>query len=379
MKALVAFFSWASWACITERPGKDITYTHNWPPDKLIGNQPAGALLLWTGFSVVMLLFGIGILSFYYARSSDEPDMPADLPKKDPLLGLNATPSMRATLKYFWVVSALFIVQIVLGVVTAHYGVEGDGFYGFPRSEILPYSVSRTWHVHMAIFWIATAWLATGLYMAPAISGYEPKYQALGVNILFVALLVVVGGSLIGQWLAIMQKLGLDVNFWFGHQGYEYIELGRFWQILLSVGLLLWLALMLRALLPALRQKSPQRNLLFMFVIASVAIEVFYMAGFMWGQHTHLSMVEYWRWWVIHLWVEGFCEVFATVVSAFLLVRMRLLRVSVATRASFFTTIIFLSGGIIGLGTGHSLNPYVDLFDDTFPGAAEGEADKKSQ
>ena len=348
MRAINAFFSWASWACISERPGKEITYTHNWPPDELVGNRPTGDLILWTGFSVMMLLLGIGILSFYYAKGANEEDISAQLPEKDPLLGLSPTSSMKATLKYFWMVSALFIIQIVLGVITAHYGVEGDGFYGLALSDILPYSVSRTWHVQIAIFWIATAWLATGLYMAPAVSGHEPKYQALGVNVLFVALIIVIGGSLAGEWLGVMQKLGYATNFWFGHQGYEYIDLGRFWQILLTVGLLLWLFLMLRALLPALRERTPQRNLLFMFVIASVAIAFFYMAGLMWGQHTHLSMVEYWRWWVVHLWVEGFFEVFATVISAFLLVRMQLLRVSTATRASFIATIIFLSGGIIG-------------------------------
>lgn len=351
---LNAFFFWASWACTTERPGQEITYTNNWPPERLVGNVPSSSLILWTGFSVILLLAGIGALAFYYAayREDDEVER-SQLPVEDPLLALNPTPSMRATLKYFWVVAALIVIQVALGVVTAHYGVEGSGFYGFPLDEYLPYSVTRTWHVQLAIFWIATSWLATGLFIAPAVSGYEPKHQRLGVNVLFAALLIVVVGSMAGQWFGIMQRLGLTENFWFGHQGYEYVDLGRFWQWLLLVGLFLWLFLMTRALWPAFRTPSDSRHLLGLFLISSAAIALFYAAGFMWGQHSNLAMVEYWRWWVVHLWVEGFFEVFATVVIAFLFTRMGLLQIRLATKAVLFSTIIFLAGGI--LGTFHHL------------------------
>ncbi len=348
MERMNRFFFWASWACVTERPGMDISYTSNWPSDEIVGNTPSTSLVFWTGFSVVMLLLGIGILAFYHAKSKDEDELEELLPKNDPLSGGQPTPSMKATLKYFWVVCGLIVVQVIMGVVTAHYGVEGNSFYGLSLSNLLPYSVSRTWHVQLAIFWIATSWLATGLYIAPAVSGYEPKYQKLGVNFLFSALLVIVVGSLIGQWLGIMQKLGLIENFWFGHQGYEYVDLGRFWQIFLFVGLLIWLTLLVRALMPALKKPGDNRQLLIMFLIASIAIAAFYAAGLMWGRQTHLTVAEYWRWWVVHLWVEGFFEVFATVVSAFLFVRMGLLRIKTATNAVLFSTIIFLSGGIIG-------------------------------
>jgi nitric oxide reductase subunit B len=208
--------------------------------------------------------------------------------------------------------------------------------------------VTRTWHIQLGIFWIATAWLATGLFVAPAVAGVEPKYQHHGVNFLFVCLLIIVVGSMIGQWLAIHQRLGLETNFWFGHQGYEYVDLGRFWQLFLLVGLFVWLALMHRAMRLTLRKATEERHLLILFFIASVAIPLFYAAGLMWGRHTNLAIAEYWRWWVVHLWVEGFFEVFATVVIAFLFTRMGLLATDMATRAVLFSTIIFLSGGIIG-------------------------------
>jgi len=342
------FFFWATWVTVTERPGQDITYTNNWPAEKLVANEPTAALHLWTGFSVIILLVGIGLMAWYYATRRKEDDEDVVVPEVNPLSGVKQTPSMKATLKYFWVVTALILVQIIMGVITAHYGVEGNGFYGLPLADFLPYSVSRTWHIQLAIFWIATSWLATGLFIAPAVSGKEPKFQKLGVDVLFGALLVIVVGSLAGQWMGIMQKLGLAENFWFGHQGYEYVDLGRFWQIFLFLGLFIWLFLMGRALLPALRERNENRHLLLMFLIASIAIASFYGAGLMWGQQTHLSIAEFWRWWVVHLWVEGFFEVFATVAIAFLFVRMQLLKAKVATSSVLFSTIIFLSGGIIG-------------------------------
>lgn len=353
MHMMNAFFFWSSWACVTQRPGQEITYTNNWPPDKLVGNEATGSLILWTGFSVILLLAGIGLLAFYYAVNHGDEVEHDKLPKLDPLLGLSPTPSMSATLKYFWVVCALMVVQVILGAVTAHYGVEGTAFYGFPLAEYLPYSVTRTWHVQLGIFWIATSWLATGLFISPAVSGHEPKFQAAGVNFLFVALLIIVVGSLAGQWMGVMQKLGLEANFWFGHQGYEYVDLGRFWQSFLLIGLFLWLFLMVRAIWPAFRQQQENRHLLMMFLIASAAIALFYAAGFMWGRHTNLAIAEYWRWWVVHLWVEGFFEVFATVVIAFLFTRMGLIHSKVATLSVLFSTIVFLAGGI--LGTFHHL------------------------
>jgi nitric oxide reductase subunit B len=348
---LNAFFFWTSWACVTQRPGQMITYTNNWPAEELVANRPTGSLLLWTGFSVILLLAGIGWMAWYYAKKRDEPA--ESIPATYALLNETQTPSQKATVKYFWIVSALLLVQVLMGVITAHYSVEGQAFYGIPLSQWFPYSVSRTWHIQIAIFWIATSWLATGLYYAPAISGVEPKFQRLGVNFLFIALLIIVVGSLLGQWMGIMQKLGLVQNFWFGHQGYEYVDLGRFWQIFLLVGLVIWLLLMGRAIWPALKQKSESRSLLALFLVSTIAIAAFYGAGLMWGRQTNLAVAEYWRWWVVHLWVEGFFEVFAAVVMAFLFVRLGLVKAQSATTAVLFATIVFLSGGI--LGTFHHL------------------------
>jgi len=344
---LTDFFFWTSWACATERPGSHATYTNNWPHEALIGNTPTGANVLWTFVSVVLLLGGVGALVWWQAfrRGDDEAAPPPDA---DPLAGIRITPSMRAVGKYLGVTIAVFAIQVLLGALTAHYTVEGQSFFGLPIGDWLPYSLTRTWHVQTGVFWIATAFLAAGLFLAPAIGGREPRFQRAGVNLLFGALLVVVGGSLAGEFLSIHQKLGLNAGFWFGHQGYEYVDLGRAWQVALFVGLVLWLGLMLRGLWPALGRRDDHRSLTLMFTGASAAIGLMYGAGFFFSARTHLSVMEYWRWWVVHLWVEGFFEVFATAALAFIFARLGLVKPAHAGGAVIASSALFLLGGIPG-------------------------------
>jgi nitric oxide reductase subunit B len=356
--ALNAFFFWTSWAAVTERPGDSITYTSNWPHEPLVGNTPTGAVFMWTFISIIVLLGGIGALVWYYAREFDiwrrdgEPE--TGFARSDFISATALTPSMRATSAFFIVAILLFVVQVMLGIVTAHYAVEGQGLYGLPLSDYFPYAITRTWHTLLAVLWIATAWLGTGLYVAPLLGGREPRFQLVGVWFLLVSLVVIVAGGFAGQWFAVNRMIPDGAqNFWFGHQGYEYVDLGRFWQIYLFVGLLLWLVLVLRGLAPALRQRQQSRSLVFLVVVATVAIGLLFGAGLMYGRNTHISIMEYWRWWVVHLWVEGVFEVFATAIVSALLVRMGLVRVSVATTSVMVATIIFLGGGV--LGTFHHL------------------------
>ncbi len=364
-RALSAFFWWTAWAAGTERaadagntlapsqggvaPAR-VTYTNNWPSEPLIGNTPPPALWVWSAFSVLFLIAGIAALGWHHAVSHGRGEPPVELPKTDPFAEVKVTPSMRATAKYFWVVLALFVVQILLGAITAHYQIEGQDAYGYALADVLPYSITRTWHTQLAVLWIAVAWLGTGLYIGPALSGHEPKFQRLGVNFLFTCLLIIVVGSFAGQWLAVMQKLGLGpVNFWFGHQGWEYADMGRFWQWFLFIGLLLWLTLVGRALWPVLRgPASPTRSIVGLLFLSTVCIGLFFGSALMWNEHTHISEVEYWRWWLVHLWVEGFFEVFATAVMALIFTRLGLIRASSAAVAVLFATIVFMAGGVLG-------------------------------
>ncbi|HWO19808.1 MAG TPA: nitric-oxide reductase large subunit [Kofleriaceae bacterium] len=344
-RRLAAFFFWTSWAAVTERPGTGQSYTQNFPHEPLVGNAPPDGALGWSIASVILLLAAIAGLIVVHARGDRAP--PPEPGAHDPLGRFAATPSQRAVKKYFVLVGLLLVGQLGMGALTAHYGVEGDGFYGIDLAAILPYAVTRTWHTQLGIFWIATAWLGTGLFLAPLI-GIEPPGQKRGVDLLFAALLVVVGGALGGTWAAATGRLGDDAAYWIGHQGWEYVDLGRVWQIALLAGLGLWLGLMLRALAPALRRRDERRPLLVLFVLSTVAIAGFYGAGLMIGRGSHMANAEYWRWWVVHLWVEGFFEVFATAAIAYLLVVLGLLDARRATPAVLFATIVFLGSGVLG-------------------------------
>jgi nitric oxide reductase subunit B len=344
---LTAFFFWTAWASATNRPGTDVTYTNNWPHEPLIGNRPTAANVLWSMISVVLLLAGVGAIVWWQAFRA-EPEPHVEAPRSDPFGFVQLTPSMRAVGKYVAVIVLLFCVQVLLGALTAHYTVEGQHFFGLPLADILPYSLARTWHIQTAMFWIATAFLAAGLFLAPAIGGAEPRFQRLGVNVLFGALLVVVAGSLAGEWLAIHQWFSLDWSFWLGHQGYEYVDLGRIWAFALFAGLLIWLFLMLRALWPAIARRDESRPLVLMFAGASAAVGLMYAAGFFFTARTHLTVMEYWRWWVVHLWVEGFFEVFATAAAALIFARMGLVQRSHAAAAVIASSALFLFAGIPG-------------------------------
>ena len=347
LRKLNAFFFWSAWAASTNRPYDNVTYTNNWPHEELINNTPTPDTIVWTGVSIILLLLGIGGMAWYHAANRGEIEH-NKFPTSDPLLTESITPSQKAVVKYFWIVSGLLLLQIVFGVITAHFGVEGSAFYGIPIAEIFPYAITRTWHTQLGIFWIATAWLAAGLYIAPAVSGIEPKGQRVGVNILFIALLIVVLGSMLGEWLSVKNHMPAGQWFLFGHSGYEYIDLGRFFQIALLVGLFLWLFLIWRAIRTALKKNDDQKPILVLFLISTIAIASFYAAALVYGKHTNLAIAEYWRWWVVHLWVEGFFEVFATVVIAFLFARLNLVSIKTAGRATVLSATIFLSGGIIG-------------------------------
>jgi len=349
IRPLTAYLAWASWASRANRPGRAYSYTNNWPYEPIAGNGPSAQAYLWSALSLVFLLSGLGLMLFLFGKFDYlgwKGDGKEQLVHMAGEKSLGLTPSQRATGLYFLVVAALFLLQVLMGGALAHYRVEPNGFYGFDLAKWFPYTVLRTWHLQLAIFWIATAWVGGGLFLAPIIGGREPKGQKWGVYALLGALAVVVFGSMGGEWLGLQDKLG-DAWFWFGHQGSEYIDLGRFWQVLLAAGLLLWLFLMFRALKPALKDPT-KREFSTLFLLASAAIVVFYLPAFLWTARTNFAVIDNWRFWIIHLWVEGFFELFATVLVAVMFTHMRLVTLKAATRVIYLDAILYLAGGLAG-------------------------------
>ena len=351
VEALTAYFAWATWATVANRPGKDYSYTNNWPYEPLVGNRPSSSTYLWSALSLITLLCGIGAILFAFGKFDylgwGGEKTPAHY-HDSALIGWKLTPSQWATGKFFGVVAALFLLQSLAGGALAHYRVEPGAFYGMDIASLLPYNLLRTWHLQLAIFWIATAWVAGGLFLAPLVGREEPKGQRFGANVLFGGLLIVVLGSLLGEWLGIDQRLG-DLWFWLGHQGSEYLDLGRLWQVLLAGALVLWLVLMFRALRPAMKIGG-RSELASLFLYSAAAIPIFYLPALFYGPHTNFAVIDNWRFWIIHLWVEGFFELFATVLVATMFHQMGLVNVTTATRVVYLDAILYLGAGIIGTG-----------------------------
>jgi len=346
-RALTTFFWWTAWAAGTNRPGETHSYTANFPFDPLAGNVPLPSSLVWSIASIVLLILGTAIAIFAYLklRAKDPEHAPTFAPLGQP----RPTPSQRAVLPYFAIAILLFVLQAALGSLTGHFAVEGNKLFGIEVGSILPYAATRGWHLQLAVFWIATCWLATGLFIGPLVTGgYEPKGQKALVLVLLGALVVVVVGALAGTYMGVRGKLSGPDGWLVGHQGYEYIELGRVWQVALLAGMVLWLVLVFRAIRPALAAEKDKGGLTHLLLYASVTIPLFYSVGLFYTPGSHIAVADYWRWWVVHLWVENFFEVFATVALAFILSRIGAVGEKAAQRATYFSILLYLGAGIIG-------------------------------
>jgi nitric oxide reductase subunit B len=348
LRQLTAFFAWTAWASTAQRAGTTHSYTNNFPFEPMAGNAPTGNAVLWSALSLIALLGGTGIVLFAFGKFSFLGWKGTNAHIHPQMLPGVSTESQKATAKYFVIVALLFLAQVLLGGMTAHYRADSQSFYGIDLSRLLPSNLARTWHLQLAIFWIATAYIAGGLLLAPVIGGREVRNQKTGVHVLFWALVLVVVGSMFGEMLGINQMLG-KMWAWFGHQGWEYLDLGRAWQVLLAVGLVLWIFLLFRAVAP--RRSDPRhQEISSLFLYAAVAIPLFYLPAFFFSSATNFSIVDTWRFWIIHLWVEGFFELFVTVMVAIIFYYLSVITQQTACRVVYLDAILYLGSGIVGTG-----------------------------
>lgn len=349
VRKLTAFFAWTAWTATANRPGENYSYTNNWPPEPLAGNQLTADSLTWSVISIISLLGGTGLVLYFFGRYDwlgwgERRQMVRLRPVEEVRLG----PAQRAVVWFLVVSSALFLLQTFLGGLLAHYRAEPAGFYGLDLSKILPYNIARTWHLQLAIFWVSASFLATGIFLTPLIAGREPRGQAGLTIFLLAAVAIVVFGSLAGEYASVKGWLGQKAAwFWIGHQGWEYIDLGRLWQILLVVGLFVWVLIMVRGLAPALRTNS-MGGMPWLLFYAALAIPAFYAVGLLTGRSKGFVINDFWRFWVVHLWVEDFLELFTTVVVAYMFVLLGMVKEKTAIRVIYLDIILYSLGGVIG-------------------------------
>src|SRR5215469_2961733 len=359
--ATADFLIFSSLTTVARRPDTTWSWTENWPFEPLVGNTPTTNTFRWTWISFCFTFFMFGVVLFIYQFWLNEPD---DAPM-DPVLARIGplTPSQRRVGKYFLVVAAILLMQIAAGTIMAHSYYDRTSFYGIDINRWVPFNFLRDVHLQSPIAWIGISWIGAGLFLAPAIAGgKEAPGQAFLVNFLFWVTLFVVAGALLGNWLGIMGYIQTGW-FWFGNQGLSYIQLGRFWQIGFFTGLVLWSVLVFRAMWPtrnALMHATHQfwtgrirlENLIW---AATINIAILYAFGMipLTGIERSFTLTDYWRWWVVHLWVEQSFEFFAAAMSAYLLMAIGLVSRKLAERAVYFELILIFLGGVIG--TGHHL------------------------
>lgn len=348
IRQMTAFFSWSAWAGSTLRPDKKYSYTNNWPPESLVNNHATAEAVVWSMLSLAALLGGIGLLFAAFGRwnflgwhAPEEKRISFRSPDEVML-----TPAQRACAGYFFVMALLFFLQTMFGGAAEHYRAEITDFFGIDLARVLPFNLARTYHLQLAIFWVATSFLAAGIFLVPMITGREPRGQRGLTLALLGALVVVVFGSMAGEYAGVFNWIQHGWS-WFGHQGFTFLDLGRFWQILLTIGLAFWTVILFRGLRNRL-QREHLGNMPWLFFFAALSIPAFYAVGLLVQTNSNFTTTDFWRFWVVHLWVEDFLELFTTVMVAYIFVLLGVVQQRVAMRLIYLDVVLYSAGGVIG-------------------------------
>lgn len=348
IRQLTAFFSWSAWASSALRPGLAYSYTNNWPPEPLVANRATADAIVWSVLSLIALLGGIGLLLAAFGRwnflgwHGREDQRVAFRPPDEVAL----TPAQQSCAWFFLVMAALFVLQVLLGGATQHYRADIANFFGFDLARILPFNIARTWHLQLSIFWVSTSFLAAGIFLAPMITGREPRRQHWLSYALLAALAIVVFGSLAGEYAGIQGWIQRGWS-WFGNQGFEYLDLGRFWQILLTIGLVFWVVILFRGLRGRLGSEHVG-NMPWLFFFSALSIPAFYAVGLLARTDSHFTTTDFWRFWVVHLWVEDFLELFTTIMVAYIFVLLGVVHERVALKMVYLDILLYSAGGVVG-------------------------------
>ena len=352
IKSLTAFFFWGSWVCGVERPGEHYSYTHNWPYDPSAGNTPSAAIILWSIIGSLGLIFGLGIVLYYHGKL-DKLDDDVYTNKAEPFMTrgdiekFQPDAIQRSTYKFFYVAIILFAVQVLAGILTVHDFVGFINFFGFNISKALPITITRSWHVQLSILWISACWIGASFFMMSLVSPNQSKKQVTLINSIFWLTVLLVAGSFAGMFLGPKGIIG-ENWYWFGHQGWEYVELGKLWQIILGVVFIIWAITIYRGIKPVMKLKQPWA-LPNWLVYTTFSIILLLLSGFIATPKTNFVIADFWRWMVVHMWAEAFFEVFTTVLIGYFMVVMGLVSRQAVIRVIYLATLLFLGSGLLGI------------------------------
>jgi nitric oxide reductase subunit B len=353
IRDLTAFFFWGGWVSAANRPGETYSYTHNWPGDKAAGNTPTEATFFWSVFSIFALFVGIGAVLYVYGQMKRQPVDVFDASNGNGN-GMTLTtydleneyvrPTQRATYKFFVLAIIVFGVQVLAGIISAFDFIRP---FGISLNELIPFTVARSYHTLLQIFWFFMCWVGYTIFFLPRISKV-PRGQKLLINVLFTLCVITGAGALVGIYLGQTGMITGNMAYWFGSQGWEFMELGRFFQFTLLAAFALWIGIIYRAVKPWLTKKNLWSVPSWLLYGSSIMVG-FLFFGLLVQPEMNFAISDYWRWMVVHMWVEVTFEVFTTVVIGYMLVQMGLITRLMAERVIFLAVMLFLVTATVGI------------------------------
>lgn len=234
--------------------------------------------------------------------------------------------SQKIAYYFFATCMLLFSLQIVYGFIMgfAHMGYD-------VLHDYIPFNTARAVHTNLLVVWLLAGFMGAAYYIIPEESGIELHSTFLGYVQLIS--LVVVGVTAI---------IGFHFNWW---EGRKFLEIPRPLDYLVVVNVLLFLYNIGMTVIRGPR-KSSTSIVLFMGLLSAALL---YLPGMI--HFTHQTMDSYFRWWVVHLWVEGVWELIMGSILAYLLIKLTGVDREVIEKWLYLIVGLTFLSGI--LGTGH--------------------------
>lgn len=234
--------------------------------------------------------------------------------------------SQKLAYYFFATCMLLFSLQLVYGFIMgfAHMGMDG-------LHSVIPFNTARAVHTNLLVVWLLCGFMGAAYYIIPD----ETQRELYSVKLGFIQLLSLV---LVG----VVAIIGFHVNWW---EGRKFLEIPRPLDYLVVVNVLLFLFNVGMTLFRAERTTTTSLVL----YTGLFAAALLYLPGIIYFENQTID--SYFRWWVVHLWVEGVWELIMGGILAYLLIKLTGVdRELIEKWLYIIVGLTFLSGI---LGTGH--------------------------
>jgi nitric oxide reductase subunit B len=234
--------------------------------------------------------------------------------------------SQKVAYWFFGLCMLLFALQIIYGFIMGFARIGMDGLHDF-----IPFNTARAVHTNLLVVWLLTGFMGAAYYIIPE----EAQRELVNVKLAYVQLisLAVVG---------VLAIVGYHFNIW---EGRKFLEIPRELDVLVVINVLLFLGLILTTLYKAERRTTTSLVLTMGLVFAALL----YLPGMIWFDSQVTD--SFFRWWVVHLWVEGVWELIMGGILSYLLIKLTGVDREVIEKWLYVIVgLTFLSGL---LGTGH--------------------------